>query len=186
LFLNFYELYLQNIGCASAILREQALCDRSRLSLYVQNIAVPQQFDQGKPPAIDLPLAIFCSEFESNKESVHVKSTKKFETNTSNVQKMIFITDQMYAEMANMLFAEMQNGQHYYNGKLEYDTEQFYSTLTCSLIVYRTETVSTRKELPQIERVVPVWWEYSICADGVTEPNDFSWSEFSTFFPCHG
>jgi len=99
---------------------------------------------------------------------------------------MIFITDQMYAEMANMLFAEMQNGQHYYNGKLEYDTEQFYSTLTCSLIVYRTETVSTRKELPQIERVVPVWWEYSICADGVTEPNDFSWSEFSTFFPCHG
>lgn len=98
---------------------------------------------------------------------------------------MIFITDQMYASLADMLSAELQDGRQFYNGKIEYDTEQFYSTLTCSLIVYRRENPTQTPEYKEIEKIVPVWWDFSICADGIDEANDFSWSEFSTFLPCH-
>ena len=96
---------------------------------------------------------------------------------------MIFINDQMYAEMANMLSAQWQDGQHFYNGKIEYDTEQFYSTLTCSLIVYRRERTGKSPEVPGVIKVVPVWWDFSTCSDGVPCPNDFSWSEFVSFLP---
>ena len=98
---------------------------------------------------------------------------------------MIFITDQMYAELANMLFAELVDGRHFFNGKLEYDREQFYSTLTCSLIVYQSEIRAEKREVPEVKKVMPVWWDFSTCAEGLDTPNDFSWTEFSTFFPCY-
>ena len=99
---------------------------------------------------------------------------------------MIFITDQVYADMAINLFAGLQEDESFFNGKLEYDTEQFYSTLTCSLIIYRSDPAGVKPEVPDIQKILPVWWDFSTCSQGLSVPNDFSWTEFSSFFPCHG
>ncbi len=90
---------------------------------------------------------------------------------------MISITNPMYAEMADLLAAQWGEGQHFYNGSIHYDTEEFYSTLTCSLILYRSEDESNA-----VKKTVPVWWDFSTCVDGALTANDFSWSEFVQFF----
>lgn len=90
---------------------------------------------------------------------------------------MITISSKMYEDVARILLDELRNGTHFYSGRIEYDTEQFYSTLTCTLIIYRKE------ESDQIAKIIPVWWDFSICADGVDEINDFSWREFMDYLP---
>ena len=90
---------------------------------------------------------------------------------------MISITDPMYAEMAARLAAQWGEGQHFYNGSIHYDTDEFYSTLTCSVILYRSED-----ESHEVKKAVPVWWDFTTCAQGAAVANDFSWSEFVQFF----
>jgi len=87
--------------------------------------------------------------------------------------------------MAASLFSELEDGRSFFNGKIEYDTQQFYSTLTCSLIVYHPDSVPPALPVLRIEKVIPVWWDYTTCVEGLLEPNDFSWTEFTRFFPCH-
>jgi len=99
---------------------------------------------------------------------------------------MIFITDPMYSDLAALLFAELPDGDSYYNGTVQYDTESFYSTLTCSLIVYHRSGPKEGTAAGPVAKIVPVWWDFSTCAAGSPQPNDFSWSEFVPFFPCHG
>jgi hypothetical protein len=91
----------------------------------------------------------------------------------------------MYAELAATLFSRLEDGTCFYNGKIEYDTEEFYSTLVCSLIVYRSDAIPVDRTVASVEKVMPVWWNYTTCAGGVSTPNDFSWSEFIQFFPGH-
>ena len=43
---------------------------------------------------------------------------------------MISIDDQTYQAIAAQLRDEL-TGKEFFNGQLEYDTEEFYSTLTC-------------------------------------------------------
>ena len=47
---------------------------------------------------------------------------------------MISIDDQTYQAIAAQLRDEL-TGKEFFNGQLEYDTEEFYSTLTCTLIL---------------------------------------------------
>lgn len=89
---------------------------------------------------------------------------------------MIFITDPDYAEMASRLCAQWPERGNYFNGTIPYDTDGFYSTLTCSLILYRAEGAAGR-----VERAVPVWWDFSTCAGGEVAANDFSWNELVLF-----
>ena len=99
---------------------------------------------------------------------------------------MIFISDESYAEIALRLFDQLKDNTSYFNGRIEYDTDAYYSTLTCTAIVYRGGTCPEEPAWNTVEKVVPVWWDFSTCADGTLRPNDFSWTEFSAFFPCHG
>ena len=98
---------------------------------------------------------------------------------------MIFVTDESYAEIARLLLDELKDGRNFFNGKIEYDTEAYYSTLTCSAIVYRVGPHPGEPAWDTVEKVVPVWWDFSTCADGALVPNDFSWTEFSAFLCCH-
>ena len=47
---------------------------------------------------------------------------------------MIEINEKMYDEIASLLLNEIGDAD-YFNGTVEYDTEEFYSSLICSLII---------------------------------------------------
>ncbi len=96
---------------------------------------------------------------------------------------MIYVTDEMYARLAARLFEALKTSGNYFNGHVEYDTPDLYSTLTCSAIVYRSQSTGSEPVVPPVEKVVPVWWEFSACAGGALQEHDFSWSEFTQFFP---
>ena len=93
---------------------------------------------------------------------------------------MISLTDRLYSELATKLLAELTETENMFNGGVEYDTEEFYSTLSCTLIIYRKKTADGVYD-GEIENIVPVWWEFSIWAGGVEEENDFSWREFKNY-----
>lgn len=96
---------------------------------------------------------------------------------------MIFVTDEMYAEIASRFFGKLEKSGNYFNGRIEYDTPEFYSTLTCSAVLYRSVGCGAGLPEPAVEKVVPVWWEFTACAGGVPQEHDFSWSELAAFFP---
>ena len=68
---------------------------------------------------------------------------------------MISIDDQTYQAIATQLRDEL-TGKEFFNGQLEYDTEEFYSTLTCTLIL-RNDPDTGR-----LASATPVWWEYHL------------------------
>ena len=47
---------------------------------------------------------------------------------------MIEINETIYKQIAALLLAEIGE-KDYFNGTIEYDTEEFYSSLTCTLII---------------------------------------------------
>jgi len=67
----------------------------------------------------------------------------------------------------------------FFNGSVEYDTDEFYSTLRMTLIVYRD------REAPgcggAIRNIVPVWWEFSLSQSGGEVDTDFSWRELREY-----
>ncbi|MCD8186482.1 MAG: hypothetical protein LUD68_08590, partial [Rikenellaceae bacterium] len=71
----------------------------------------------------------------------------------------------------------------YYNGKVEYDKDRYDSFLTCSLMIYHNKLSGTARNDRSIEKIVPVWWDFSLSAEGRAQAHDFCWSYFSTFFP---
>ena len=98
---------------------------------------------------------------------------------------MIFLADESYAEIARRLFDALGESDSYFNGRVEYDTETYYSTLTCSAIVYRCAARPDEPAWNGVGKVVPVWWDFTTFAGGTSQANDFSWTELSAFFPCH-
>ncbi|MCD7962984.1 MAG: hypothetical protein LUF90_05410 [Rikenellaceae bacterium] len=94
---------------------------------------------------------------------------------------MISINDKIYAEVAVKLNEVLENQNSFFYGSIEFDTEQFYSTLTCTLILDRTEYGDKDKTFSKISKITPVWWEYSTYSEIGNENNDFSWTEFSGF-----
>lgn len=85
---------------------------------------------------------------------------------------MIHITATHYREIAALL-AEQLEGKSLFNGAIEYDTDEFYSTLHCTLILCRDA------ESDSLLSVLPVWWDYNLYqADGEVY-TDFSWRELA-------
>lgn len=87
---------------------------------------------------------------------------------------MISIDDQTYRPLPHSC-ATNSSGKEFFNGQLEYDTEEFYSTLTCTLIL-RNDPDTGR-----LASATPVWWEYHLHQRDGEVLTDFSWSELSRF-----
>ena len=80
---------------------------------------------------------------------------------------MITITKQIYEEIAELLLEKIRE-KDFFNGTVEYDTDEFYSSLTCTLIICRAS-------------VLPVWWNYDIALIDGEQQSDFSWNTLNRF-----
>ncbi len=85
---------------------------------------------------------------------------------------MIEIEENDYREIARRLKNAIADSD-FFNGSIEYDTDRFYSTLTATAIVHRTDIEMPDGCIPQIQDVVPVWWSFSTYQYGEACLNDF-------------
>ncbi len=93
---------------------------------------------------------------------------------------MIEITSEIYRAIAGRLKEEVGHAD-YFNGTVEFETEEFYSALTLTAIVYRrTETIPEGARRP-VADIVPVWWEFSTVQECGEVLNDFSFSELKQY-----
>lgn len=87
--------------------------------------------------------------------------------------QVIEITEDIYHDIAVSLLDAIGDG-YYYNGKIENDCDEFYSTLTATLIVYREKSTDADGRADYIRDIVPVWWEFSTVVPQKGEAlNDF-------------
>lgn len=86
---------------------------------------------------------------------------------------MITVNEQMYDEIASLLRNKI-GGNNFFNGTIEYDTDEFYSGLTCTLIICRDSE-------ERMLSVLPVWWEYHLYLNDGENQNDFDWNKFSEY-----
>lgn len=87
---------------------------------------------------------------------------------------MIHIDSITYENVASSLLQQLE-GKDFFNGTVEYDTDEFYSVLHCTLIVCRCPVSDN------ILSILPVWWEYNLYQAEGEELNDFSWNELNRF-----
>ena len=105
---------------------------------------------------------------------MYKRSISQQATFVKNYTTMISIDDQTYQAIAALLRDEL-SGREFFNGSIEYDTEEFYSTLTCTLIL-RNDPDTGR-----LASATPVWWEYHLHQREGEVLTDFSWSELNRF-----
>jgi len=86
---------------------------------------------------------------------------------------MIILNEKCYGEIA-LLLKDRIEGLGFFNGSVGYDTEEFYSELTCTLIIYRDGN-------GRLSNVAPVWWEYHLFMSDGEQLTDFDWNEFNYF-----
>lgn len=86
---------------------------------------------------------------------------------------MITITETTYSKLAELLLEKIED-ENFFNGTVEYDTDEFYSALKCTLIICRNED-------NRIMSVLPVWWEYVMNLEDGEQLNDFSWQDFDKY-----
>ncbi len=85
---------------------------------------------------------------------------------------MITIDDRLYRDMARLLIEAAGAGE-FFNGVVDHSAEDFYATLTATLIIYRNGG--------RIKDIVPVWWEFHLLQDKGEELTDFCWTDFREF-----
>ncbi len=85
---------------------------------------------------------------------------------------MIHIDQAAYTGVAQLLATRIADTA-YFNGSVEYDTEEFCSRLTCTLIIYRRGDA--------LHDIVPVWWDFELHQATGQQPTDFSWGELKEF-----
>lgn len=97
---------------------------------------------------------------------------------------MIEISTETYRALASQL-REAIGHDDFFNGRVEYETEEFYSALVVTAIVHRhTETLPEGVRRP-ISDVVPVWWELRTVQECGEVTNDFSFSELKPYLIEH-
>lgn len=96
---------------------------------------------------------------------------------------MIEINDSDYDRVAEIL-RDAIGEREFFSGSVEYECDRFSSSLTATLLVYRTPGgYAAGNAARQIDDVVPVWWEFSttVC-DGTATLNDFGFGELRDRF----
>lgn len=87
---------------------------------------------------------------------------------------MIEITNKVYEEVASSLLNKIELSD-YFSGTLECAHQDFDSSMTATLIIYRSETPDNNSMRP-ITDIVPVWWEFHTTLPEGEVVNDFSFS----------
>lgn len=96
---------------------------------------------------------------------------------------MLTINDNIYRQLAQLVLEAIGNND-YFNGTIEYDTDEFYSTLYVTLIIYREpldDPTDMTHNATRIRDIVPIWWEYKVIQANGPVMNDFSWREFRDY-----
>ncbi len=94
---------------------------------------------------------------------------------------MIEVTCDVYREIAVRLLERIGSSE-WFNGSVEYETDDVYTRLTLSAIVYRrSETGPEGVTLRPISDVVPVWWEFSTVQQCGEVLNDFSFADLKPY-----
>lgn len=86
------------------------------------------------------------------------------------------VSSELYLEAAARL-AEAIGPENYFSGSLLFPFGDVECRLTASVIVYRRQERFPEGVSDTIADLVPVWWEFHTCRDGVEQLNDFSFSE---------
>jgi hypothetical protein len=86
---------------------------------------------------------------------------------------MISISPETYSRIASRLLQAVGESD-FFNGRIEVDGPQGCAALSCTLIVYRKP--GAERESRPLERIVPVWWDFALSADGEIRASDFGWS----------
>ncbi len=97
---------------------------------------------------------------------------------------MIEITSEIYRAVAGRLKEEIGTAG-YFNGTVEFETEEFYSKLTLTAIVYRRSEIFPEGVGRPIADIVPVWWEFATVQEFGETLNDFSFSELKQYLIEH-
>ena len=87
---------------------------------------------------------------------------------------MITINYRMYEKISDLLLRRIEE-THFFNGTIEYDTDEVYSSLVSTLIVSRDQ------ENGRILSVLPGWWDFSLFQAEGEQTTDFSWNELNRF-----
>lgn len=95
---------------------------------------------------------------------------------------MVSITPEIYREVASGLMRSIE-ASDFFNGTIEHDTQEYYSSLTCTLIISRERNKRIDGTGERITDIIPVWWEFSIYFPDGEALNDFSWSELREYLP---
>lgn len=97
---------------------------------------------------------------------------------------MIEISNEVYCALAAFL-KEAIGPADYFNGKVEYETEEFLATLTVTAIVYRRTEIFPDGERRPVTDVVPMWWALTTVQECGEVFNDFSFSELRPYLVDH-
>jgi hypothetical protein len=93
-----------------------------------------------------------------------------------NRSTMTEITHDCYHHIARSL-ARSIGPADYFNGSVSYESPEFSSTLTATLLIYRSPERLPEGLLRRVEDIRPVWWELSTTLPcGTATLNDFSFS----------
>lgn len=96
---------------------------------------------------------------------------------------MVNIDDIGYKAIAEALLSAIDDAE-FYNGSVEYDTAEYGSRLTATLIIYREpllDPADPARCATRITGIVPVWWEFHTYGERGEILNGFSWSELRNF-----
>ncbi len=93
---------------------------------------------------------------------------------------MIEISEQIYREIAASL-REAIGAADYFNGAVEYESEELYARLVTTAIIYRREEILPEGKRRVIADVVPVWWELRTEQTFGEVMNDFSFAELKQY-----
>lgn len=93
---------------------------------------------------------------------------------------MTTITPIIYRQVAELLFKAIDD-RAFFNGTIEYDTDEFYSSFRATLIIYRQKIEQQSVITNIITDIVPVWWEFSLHSHRGEELTDFSWRELAQY-----
>ncbi|GHU99199.1 hypothetical protein FACS1894159_02840 [Bacteroidia bacterium] len=92
---------------------------------------------------------------------------------------MLSVSPEIYRAVADRLLRAIAD-KEFFNGSIEYDTEEFYSSLRTTLIIYRDKS-SLHGGGEPISDIVPVWWEFSLSQPQGEVDTDFSWRELKEY-----